>query len=75
MSLGIPVTPRFALTPGRDGAAASVHEMETARHVQQHLFPRDLPRVPGWDWAGLCRPARGPSPATITTCSRPPRDK
>jgi sigma-B regulation protein RsbU (phosphoserine phosphatase) len=26
--------------------------------VQQHLFPRHLPRVPGWDWAAVCRPAR-----------------
>jgi hypothetical protein len=58
MSLDIPVTPRCAPIPGRDGAGPSVHELGTARLVQQHLFPRALPRVPGWDWAGLCRPAR-----------------
>jgi sigma-B regulation protein RsbU (phosphoserine phosphatase) len=58
MSLGISANSPCALTPGRDGAGAAAQELETARHVQQHLFPRDLPRVPGWDWAGLCRPAR-----------------
>jgi sigma-B regulation protein RsbU (phosphoserine phosphatase) len=58
MSLGIPVTPQFALTPGQNGPGSPFYELETARHVQQHLFPRDLPCVPGWDWAGRCRPAR-----------------
>jgi sigma-B regulation protein RsbU (phosphoserine phosphatase) len=58
VSTRIPVIPHFSPTPGRNGAGSPFHELETARHVQQHLFPRDLPRVPGWDWAGLCRPAR-----------------
>ena len=52
------MNPPCAPTPGRDGAGSPAHELDTARLVQQHLFPRDLPRVPGWDWAGLCRPAR-----------------
>ena len=58
MSLDIPANPPYAPTPGRDGAGAAAQELETARLVQQHLFPRELPRVPGWDWSGLCRPAR-----------------
>jgi sigma-B regulation protein RsbU (phosphoserine phosphatase) len=58
MSLDIPVNPPCAPTPGRGGAGSPAHELETARLVQQHLFPRELPRAPGWDWAGLCRPAR-----------------
>jgi sigma-B regulation protein RsbU (phosphoserine phosphatase) len=58
MSLDLPVNPPCAPTPGRDGAGPSVHELGTARLVQQHLFPRELPRVPGWDWSGLCQPAR-----------------
>jgi serine phosphatase RsbU (regulator of sigma subunit) len=33
-------------------------EMEEARRVQQRLFPRDVPRVVGWEFAALCRPAR-----------------
>jgi sigma-B regulation protein RsbU (phosphoserine phosphatase) len=33
-------------------------EMELARQVQQHLFPRQLPHAPRWEFAGVCRPAR-----------------
>jgi len=33
-------------------------ELEIARQVQQNLFPPRLPRVTGWDFAALCRPAR-----------------
>jgi sigma-B regulation protein RsbU (phosphoserine phosphatase) len=33
-------------------------ELEIARRVQQDLFPTDVPSVPGWDIAALCRPAR-----------------
>jgi sigma-B regulation protein RsbU (phosphoserine phosphatase) len=32
--------------------------MESARLVQQRLFPCRLPCVPGWDFAGDCRPAQ-----------------
>ena len=32
-------------------------EMEIAREVQQRLFPQSIPRVPGLDLAGMCRPA------------------
>jgi sigma-B regulation protein RsbU (phosphoserine phosphatase) len=31
--------------------------LESARRVQQNLFPRRLPRAPGWDIAGHCQPA------------------
>jgi phosphoserine phosphatase RsbU/P len=34
------------------------HEVEIAREVQQQLFPRTLPSVPGLDLAAVCRPAR-----------------
>jgi len=34
-------------------------EVEIAREVQERLFPRDLPALPGIDYAGFCRPARG----------------
>jgi phosphoserine phosphatase RsbU/P len=32
-------------------------EIEIAREVQQRLFPQDIPRIPGVDLAGRCRPA------------------
>jgi sigma-B regulation protein RsbU (phosphoserine phosphatase) len=34
-------------------------ELEIAREVQEQLYPRELPRAPGLDLAGHCRPARG----------------
>jgi sigma-B regulation protein RsbU (phosphoserine phosphatase) len=34
------------------------HSLETARRVQQHLFPRELPRPAGWDVAATCLPAQ-----------------
>ena len=34
-------------------------ELEIAREVQERLFPQDYPAVPGLDYAGKCRPARG----------------
>lgn len=34
-------------------------EIEIAREVQERLFPQTLPRAPGVDCAGYCRPARG----------------
>ena len=36
-------------------------ELAMAAKVQQELFPRVLPQVPGLDYAGTCRPARGVS--------------
>jgi sigma-B regulation protein RsbU (phosphoserine phosphatase) len=36
-------------------------ELEMAAKVQQELFPRALPKVPGLDYAGICRPAQGVS--------------
>lgn len=33
-------------------------EMEIARDVQRRLFPQKLPKVPGLDYAGHCRPAQ-----------------
>ena len=34
-------------------------ELEIAREVQEHLFPQNHFAVPGLDYAGRCRPARG----------------
>lgn len=34
------------------------HEVEIASEVQQQLFPRTIPSVPGLDLAAICRPAR-----------------
>jgi serine phosphatase RsbU (regulator of sigma subunit) len=36
-------------------------ELEMAAKVQQELFPHVMPEMPGLDYAGLCRPARGVS--------------
>jgi sigma-B regulation protein RsbU (phosphoserine phosphatase) len=36
-------------------------ELKMAEKVQQELFPKVLPKVPGLDYAGICRPARGVS--------------
>lgn len=33
-------------------------ELEIAREVQEHLFPQQIPPVPGLDYCGHCRPAR-----------------
>ena len=35
-----------------------VRDLEAASRVQQKLFPERMPEVPGWEFAGLCRPAR-----------------
>ena len=34
------------------------HEVEIASEVQQQLFPRNMPSIPGLDLAAICRPAR-----------------
>jgi sigma-B regulation protein RsbU (phosphoserine phosphatase) len=48
-----------ALHASTNGAGAAHHtDLESARRVQQRLFPCRLPRVPGWNFAGCCRPAR-----------------
>src|SRR5262249_44340431 len=36
-------------------------DLEAARQVQQKLFPPELPGVPGWAFAGVCRAARSVS--------------
>jgi sigma-B regulation protein RsbU (phosphoserine phosphatase) len=33
-------------------------DLEIARHVQQNLFPKQLPCVKGWEFAGICKPAK-----------------
>jgi sigma-B regulation protein RsbU (phosphoserine phosphatase) len=40
------------------GAHGWSHALEAARRVQEHLFPRELPRTAGWDVAAAWRPAR-----------------
>jgi sigma-B regulation protein RsbU (phosphoserine phosphatase) len=42
----------------RDAAPWYPRGLEEARRVQQHLLPRRMPEVPGWDLAAACRPAR-----------------
>ena len=51
---------RLAMAHGREMAQRERmnRELEIAREVQEHLFPQRLPRVPGVDYCGLCRPAR-----------------
>ncbi|MGH9733227.1 MAG: PP2C family protein-serine/threonine phosphatase [Candidatus Acidiferrales bacterium] len=34
------------------------HEIEIAREVQEQLFPRSIPSLPGLQLAAICRPAR-----------------
>jgi sigma-B regulation protein RsbU (phosphoserine phosphatase) len=34
-------------------------EIEIAREVQEGLFPQEMPKVHGLEYAGYCRPARG----------------
>jgi len=36
-----------------------VRELEIAREVQERLFPQRYPEIPGVEFAGYCRPARG----------------
>jgi len=38
--------------------AQQAKELEIARTVQQQLFPKALPQVAGWEFAGECLPAR-----------------
>jgi sigma-B regulation protein RsbU (phosphoserine phosphatase) len=53
----------FNLSDGHDGAQLQQAPagLEEARRVQQHLFPRELPRLPGWELAAAWRPARAVS--------------
>src|SRR5262245_49249991 len=47
------------VTLGQDGVAQHyLRELQAARQVQQKLFPCRLPRVPGWEFAAVCLPAR-----------------
>lgn len=39
-------------------AAELSRELETARQVQENLFPKELPAPTGWEFAALCLPAR-----------------
>jgi sigma-B regulation protein RsbU (phosphoserine phosphatase) len=38
--------------------AQLAREVEIARQVQSNLFPRELPSIPGWEIAAVCKPAR-----------------
>ena len=54
-----PARPPQGDRPVHDGFLHThLRDLEAARQVQEHLFPRDLPHVPGWDCAAVCRPAR-----------------
>ncbi len=39
--------------------AKEKRDLEIAREVQERLFPQEYPPIPGLDYAGTCRPARG----------------
>ncbi len=38
--------------------AEQSRDLEIARSVQQNLFPKQLPVVAGWEFAGICNPAK-----------------
>jgi len=38
--------------------AEQSRDLEIARSVQQNLFPKQLPVVAGWEFAGICKPAK-----------------
>jgi sigma-B regulation protein RsbU (phosphoserine phosphatase) len=42
----------------RDAAGWDPRDLQEARRVQQHLLPRCMPKLPGWDLAAACQPAR-----------------
>jgi sigma-B regulation protein RsbU (phosphoserine phosphatase) len=46
---------RFPHSCAGRAAPRHVRVLASTRKVHQPL-PRELPRVPGWDFAGLCRP-------------------
>jgi sigma-B regulation protein RsbU (phosphoserine phosphatase) len=46
---------------GRQNQKRWEQEIEAAFQVQQRLFPSTLPSIPGFDYAGVCRPASGVS--------------
>jgi sigma-B regulation protein RsbU (phosphoserine phosphatase) len=49
------------LLPGTnylDAAGVYAHELQEAQRVQQHLLPVAAPRLPGWEAATACLPAR-----------------
>ncbi len=49
---------RLLETVRRQSKRREKSELELARHVQQKLFPRNLPRLETADFAGQCLPAR-----------------
>jgi sigma-B regulation protein RsbU (phosphoserine phosphatase) len=53
-------TDGFASSPtirNHDVPLQHLRDLETARQVQQNLFPRELPCLSGWDLAAVCQPA------------------
>ncbi|MFH1682116.1 MAG: GAF domain-containing SpoIIE family protein phosphatase, partial [Candidatus Eisenbacteria bacterium] len=38
--------------------AEQARDLTIARDVQQNLFPKELPRAEGWEFAATCRPAK-----------------
>ncbi|MFH1279365.1 MAG: SpoIIE family protein phosphatase [Candidatus Eisenbacteria bacterium] len=38
--------------------AEQARDLTIARQVQQNLFPKELPRAKGWEFAAICRPAK-----------------
>jgi sigma-B regulation protein RsbU (phosphoserine phosphatase) len=48
----------YASVPGMRLRPLPLWDLEAASRVQQKLFPERMPQAPGWEFAGLCRPAR-----------------
>ncbi|MCI0330498.1 MAG: SpoIIE family protein phosphatase [candidate division Zixibacteria bacterium] len=49
---------KVELQKAADRAERLSGDMEEARRIQESLFPKKLPATSGWEFAGLCRPAR-----------------
>src|SRR5947207_2302561 len=58
MSFTLQSGPRWRHFLSDEAVQQHFHDLETARQVQQSLFPKELPHVPCWEFAAKCRPAR-----------------
>jgi serine phosphatase RsbU (regulator of sigma subunit) len=54
----LPTRAGFARAHDNHGHRPIHADLEAAWLVQRNLFPREMPAVPGWDFAALCQPAR-----------------
>jgi serine phosphatase RsbU (regulator of sigma subunit) len=61
MSHALPIP--LSTHPSTNGVSPGCHppDLQTAQAVQQGLFPRTLPCIPGWEFAATCRPIQAVS--------------